>query len=238
MPELELPHDHGSHRSIDYIEKELEKTESFAIVSEVFKKLSDMTRIRIFWLLCHMEECVINISALLKTSSPATSHHLRTLKEGNLITFRREGKEVYYRAADTEEAQLLHKMIERVMEISCPKNTNSNNLNQSQYDIMENVHTYLTEHLSERITIEELSRKFLMNPTTLKQVFKNIYGNSIAAHIKEHRMEKAAELLRETDESILEAAQEVGYESQSKFSEAFKEHFNMLPKEYRKEKKK
>ncbi len=51
-------------------------------------------------------------------------------------------------------------------------------------------------------------------------------------------MEKAAELLRETDESILEAAQEVGYESQSKFSEAFKEHFNMLPKEYRKEKKK
>lgn len=238
MPELELSHDHGSHRSIDYIEKELEKTESFAIVSEVFKKLSDMTRIRIFWLLCHMEECVINISALLKISSPATSHHLRTLKEGNLITFRREGKEVYYRAADTEEAQLLHKMIERVMEISCPKNTNSNNLNQSQYDIMENVHTYLTEHLSERITIEELSRKFLMNPTTLKQVFKNIYGNSIAAHIKEHRMEKAAELLRETDESILEAAQEVGYESQSKFSEAFKEHFNMLPKEYRKEKKK
>lgn len=238
MPELELPHDHGSHRSIDYIEKELEKTESFAIVSEVFKKLSDMTRIRIFWLLCHMEECVINISALLKISSPATSHHLRTLKEGNLITFRREGKEVYYRAADTEEAQLLHKMIERVMEISCPKNTNSNNLNQSQYDIMENVHTYLTEHLSERITIEELSRKFLMNPTTLKQVFKNIYGNSIAAHIKEHRMEKAAELLRETDESILEVAQEVGYESQSKFSEAFKEHFNVLPKEYRKEKQK
>ena len=33
---------------------------------------------------------------------------------------RREGKEVYYRAADTVEAQLFHKMIEQVLEIACP----------------------------------------------------------------------------------------------------------------------
>ena len=117
MPELELPHDHGSHRSIDYIEKELEKTESFAIVSEVFKKLSDMTRIRIFWLLCHMEECVINISALLKISSPATSHHLRTLKEGNLITFRREGKEVYYSLDDDHIIEIVKKGREHIEEL-------------------------------------------------------------------------------------------------------------------------
>ena len=33
---------------------------------------------------------------------------------------RRVGKEVYYRAADTEQSHLLHQMIEQVMEISCP----------------------------------------------------------------------------------------------------------------------
>lgn len=236
MEKFDLPHDHGAHKSIDYIEKELEKVENFAVVSEVFKRLADMTRIRIFWLLCHMEECVINISALLKISSPATSHHLRALKDGGLIVSRRNGKEVYYHASDTEEAQLLHRMIEKVMEISCPKNVSVNNMNSSQYDLMEEVHTYLTEHLNERITIEELSKKFLMNPTTLKKQFKDIYGNSIAAHIKEHRMERAAELLRETDLNVLEIAESVGYESQSKFSEAFKEQYNMLPTEYRKEK--
>ena len=37
-----------------------------------------------------------------------------------LIVARREGKEVYYRAADTVEAQLFHKMIEQVLEIACP----------------------------------------------------------------------------------------------------------------------
>ena len=42
------------------------------------------------------------------------------------------------------------------------------------------------------------------------------------------------QLLRETDESVAEIARAVGYESQSKFTAAFKEYFGALPKEYRK----
>ena len=53
-------------------------------------------------------------------SSPAVSHHLRQLKSSGLIVSRREGKEVYYRAADTEQVQLLHRMIEKMVETSCP----------------------------------------------------------------------------------------------------------------------
>ena len=74
---------------------------------------------RIFWILCHCEECVLNIAALLNMSSPAVSHHLRPLKNSGLITSRREGKEVYYRAADTEQTRLLHDMMEKVMQITC-----------------------------------------------------------------------------------------------------------------------
>lgn len=50
------------------------------------------------------------------------------------------------------------------------------------------VHAYLTQNLETRVTIEELSKQYLMNPTTLKQVFKSVYGTSLAAHMKEHRM--------------------------------------------------
>ena len=46
---------------------------------------------------------------------------LPALKASGLIVSRREGKEVYYRAADTAQARLLHQMIERVMEIACPE---------------------------------------------------------------------------------------------------------------------
>ena len=53
-------------------------------------------------------------------SSPAASHHLKQLKNAKLITSRREGKEVYYRAADNAQAQLLHHMIEQMIDIACP----------------------------------------------------------------------------------------------------------------------
>ncbi len=103
-----------------------------------------------------------------------------------------------------------------------------------QVEIIREIHDRLTGQMNARITIEELSKQYLINPTTLKTAFKAVYGNSIAAHIKEHRMEQAAKMLRESDVSIAEIAQAVGYDSQSKFSAAFKAVFKVLPREYRK----
>ena len=113
-----LPHDHGQS-----MERELEhmpSVEEFQKAAEIFKQLGDGSRIRIFWLLCHCEECVINLSAMVGMSSPAVSHHLRQLRSAGLIVNRRDGKEVYYTAAKTERAQLLHHMIESLVEIACP----------------------------------------------------------------------------------------------------------------------
>ena len=86
----------------------------------MFGQLGDRTGLRRFGLLCHCEECVVNSAAMMDMSSPAVSHHLRPLKNSGLIVSRREGKEVYYRAAQTNQAKLLHQMIEKLVEISCP----------------------------------------------------------------------------------------------------------------------
>ena len=118
MQNITLPHNHNQ-----MIEQELEhmpSTENFQTVADIFKQLGDGNRIRIFWLLCHCEECVINLSAMVNMSSPAVSHHLKQLKSAGLIVSRREGKEVYYTAAGTEQARLLHHMIENMVEIACP----------------------------------------------------------------------------------------------------------------------
>ncbi len=48
--------------------------------------------------------------------------------------------------------------------------------------------TTSSSNLDRRITIEDLSRQYLMNPTTLKAMFKSVYGTYLAAHVKEHRM--------------------------------------------------
>ena len=76
-----------------------------------------------------------------------------------------------------------------------------------------------------------------MNATTLKRVFKEVYGETIAAHIKKHRMEAAAALpAQDTQDDIAAIAQAVGYESQSRFTAAFKETYGELPSEYRRRK--
>ena len=231
MEKFSLPHQHGENKNIENMHKELSDISHFATVAEIFRQLGDSTRVRVFWLLCHREECVINIAAMMDMSSPAVSHHLRSLSECGLIVGRRDGKEVYYKAADTEESKLLHKMVERIMEIACPKEMVD--YHASSEEIIYSIHKYLLEHSSERITIEELSKKFLMNTTTLKKAFKEVYGVSIAAHVKEHRMELAARLLQESSDSIAQIAQAVGYTSQSRFTTAFKEKYGVLPTEYR-----
>ena len=118
MSQTVLPHDHGTfwEKHMDHIPK----TDDFRIPSDIFRLLGDSSRLRIFWILCHCEECVINISAMMDMSSPAVSHHLKVLKAGRLIVSRRDGKEVYYRAADTKEAALLHRMSEELLKITCP----------------------------------------------------------------------------------------------------------------------
>lgn len=120
MADIFLPHDHG--QSIEQELQNMPSTDNFQTVADIFKQLGDGSRIRIFWLLCHCEECVLNLSALVEMSSPAVSHHLRQLKAAGLIVSRRAGKEVYYKAADTARAQLLHHMIEALVEIACPTN--------------------------------------------------------------------------------------------------------------------
>ena len=114
-----LPHNHDDNS--EKIEKLLPDDSAITGVSEAMKQLGDPTRLRIFWYLCHAEECVLDIAAAIEMTSPAVSHHLRLLKASGLIVSRRSGKEMLYRAADTELAQALHHIIENIAEITCPE---------------------------------------------------------------------------------------------------------------------
>ena len=116
---LHLPHDHGNHS--ETIVESMPDTSTIKQVSEAMKQLGDPSRLRIFWLLCHCEECLINIAALTEMSSPNVSHHLRLLKSAGLIVSRRQGKEMYYKASDAELPQSLHHIIEEIARITCPE---------------------------------------------------------------------------------------------------------------------
>ena len=118
MEKISLPHGHDAVGQ--KIADQLPKGEQFQSIADAFKLLSDPTRVKLFWILCHCEECVVDLAAMMDMSSPAVSHHLRHLKETGLITCHRRGKEVYYKAAQDPRAQALHQMMETMEAISCP----------------------------------------------------------------------------------------------------------------------
>lgn len=53
--------DHGTHAFPEGMREQLAKTEDFDVIADVFHQLGDPKRVRIFWILCHCEECVLNL---------------------------------------------------------------------------------------------------------------------------------------------------------------------------------
>lgn len=118
MPTPSLPHDHG--HDVDALLRRMPDADHFRDAAAAFQQISDPTRLRIVWLLCHCEECVSNLAAMVDMTDAAVSHHLRHLRQSGLVKTRRAGKEVHYSLADTPKAQLLHRVIEEYFQMSCP----------------------------------------------------------------------------------------------------------------------
>ena len=85
-------------------------------MADVFKVLSDPTRLRILRVLMNQEVCVRDIADELGMGQSAVSHQLRILRDARLVQFRRDGKTVYYSLADAHVFTLLDVGLEHVAE--------------------------------------------------------------------------------------------------------------------------
>lgn len=85
-------------------------------VSELFKALSDLTRVRILFALLGGDMCVCDITELVGVSQSGISHQLRVLKQSGLVKYRRKGKAIYYSIADDHVATILSMGLEHISE--------------------------------------------------------------------------------------------------------------------------
>ena len=69
-------------------------------LADIFKALSDPTRLRIISILAERELCVNDLSEALGMTQSAVSHQLADMREKRLLAARRDGRHVYYRLDD------------------------------------------------------------------------------------------------------------------------------------------
>lgn len=85
-------------------------------LADFFKVLGDSTRARIICALDESEMCVCDLAVLLNMTKSAISHQLRSLKQTNLVKYRKEGKVVYYSLADYHVKEIFEKGLEHIRE--------------------------------------------------------------------------------------------------------------------------
>lgn len=92
---------------------------------------------------------------------------------------------------------------------------------------------YIRGHLEEKLSLEKMVRIACLSRSVFCQRFKKVLGKSFKAYVHELRMERAKELLLETDRTILQVGQEVGFEDSSYFARRFKAYTGLTPFEFR-----
>lgn len=85
-------------------------------LAERFKLLADPSRLRMVYALLEAGEiCVSDLAGLVSVSESAASHQLRQLRLAGLVRARKQGREVFYRVADTHVRLLLDVAVEHYL---------------------------------------------------------------------------------------------------------------------------
>ena len=96
---------------------------------------------------------------------------------------------------------------------------------------------YIQKHLDRTISLEELAAVACFSPFHFHRVFRGMVGETLAEHVRRLRLERAAQRLALTGDSVTELAFDAGYETVESFTRAFRKRFGQSPTEYRKEKR-
>lgn len=104
----------------------------------------------------------------------------------------------------------------------------------SQIEKIKAIHTLLTADLTKNYTAEDLSNRFDISASALKNGFKSVYGSPLYTYIRTYKMNSAASMLKQDKNTrIIDVAAKVGYDNPSKFSAAFRKTMGMTPVQYR-----
>ncbi|MBD2091486.1 helix-turn-helix transcriptional regulator [Microcoleus sp. FACHB-1515] len=108
-------------------------------------------------------------------------------------------------------------------------------LNRDDVDRIYQAKAILLQNLNNPPSLMQLARQVGLNECTLKRGFREVFNTTVFGCLRQHRMEQAKLLLMEGRMNVHEAAQAVGYASQSRFAAVFRKSFGVNPKAFSKQ---
>ena len=91
----------------------------------------------------------------------------------------------------------------------------------------------MTQHYNQNVTLEEVARQVGLNTTYFRHLFKQETRISFKEYLTHLRLSNARQLLANSDISVQQVIEEVGYTNISQFYRVFRQHYHMTPAEYR-----
>jgi AraC-like DNA-binding protein len=89
----------------------------------------------------------------------------------------------------------------------------------------------LLQDLTKAVSIDQLSKRFMISQSKLKDGFKELYGMTVYQYFQKHRMQKAKAMLVSRKYTVRQVSTQLGYESMNSFTKAFQKVFDQLPSE-------
>ncbi|EFL52424.1 transcriptional regulator, AraC family [Solidesulfovibrio fructosivorans JJ]] len=112
------------------------------------------------------------------------------------------------------------------------ENRNKQSLRTKDVERIQAAKELLVKDFENPPSVAMLAKLVGINEKKLKIGFKQVFGRPVFEYFREYRLERARELLVSGDVTVSEAAYQIGYQSLSHFSRAFRERYGLNPKDY------
>jgi AraC-like DNA-binding protein len=100
---------------------------------------------------------------------------------------------------------------------------------------VEQMACLIAQRYTEQITVTEIGQTVALHPNYAMSLFKKAFGTTLIDYLTHHRVSHAQGLLATTDEKIVEIAFSSGFNSISRFNEAFRRACGCSPRDYRRQ---
>lgn len=106
-------------------------------------------------------------------------------------------------------------------------------LTAREMDSVRELSQFIMNYPERQLSVSDLGRKGGLSPSKLQEGFKLMHGTTVTDHIRDIRVQKAEDLIKNTDLNISEVVYSIGFTSRSYFSKIFKAKYNCSPKQYK-----